>query len=112
MIDYIKIKDIEYPLQFSFRAVFGFMNSAGLETLEETEQEISLDYDALLDLFAEAIKCGVRKDDKFDKNPLSKQEIEDAIDDEPRLFMELQTKFNQSQVIKTFNQSDNADKKK
>ncbi|MDR8390999.1 hypothetical protein NC796_07615 [Aliifodinibius sp. S!AR15-10] len=112
MIEYIKINDKEYPIKFSFRAVFSYMNGSNVETLEDANTEVLLNFDSLLKLFEQAFKKGAKKDNDFDGKPLTADEIEDAIDEEPSLFIKLQETFNNSKVMKAFAGEELADKKK
>lgn len=111
MIQYIEIEDTKYPILFSFRAVFGYMNKANISSLEEAEKSISIDFDSLLSLYEQGFEKGARKDEEFDGDPLTAEEIEDAIDAEPALFQKLAELLNESKVMKSF-KGEETDKKK
>lgn len=111
MIQHIKIDGKEYPFLFSFRAVFSFMNSSNIQSLEEADQATSLDFDALLKLYEQASKKGAKK--AGDKElELTAEQIEDAIDEEPSLFVALQEAFEQSKVMRELNSPDKDTSKK
>lgn len=111
MIQYIKINGKEYPLIFSFRAVFSFMDSNDLNSIKEADEKVSVEFDALLSLYEQAFKKGARKDKSFDDKPLSAEEIEDALDNDPELFLELQKLFGDSKVVQSFANIGDTEKK-
>lgn len=113
MIQYVTIDEKEYPLLFSMRAVFGFMNNNNVDSLQGVEQKVTLEYDALLELFEQASKKGAKKEGS--DLVLTAEELEDRIDEDPELFMDLQKKFNESKVMEAMNKEASeefADKKK
>ena len=112
MIQQVTINDKQYPLLFSFRAVFSFMDGGNMTSIQEADNQMSVDFDSMLELYEQAFKKGAYKDDSFDGDPLSAEDIEDALDEDPTLFVTLQELFAESNVIKSFNdQEGNAVKK-
>jgi hypothetical protein len=78
------------------------MNHNSIDTLTEAEQKVSINYDSFLEMYEVAFEKGAKKDDDFEGEPLSKDEIEDAIDMNPKLFQQLQELFDNSSAIKAF----------
>ena len=96
MVEYIKIDDEKYPFKFGMRSFFNLMNSEDIEFLDEVQ--VNMSYDAFLQLAEDASKTGARKDGS-DELVLTQAELEDAIDEDPQIFIELQEAFKRSKVV-------------
>jgi len=109
MTHFIEIKDKEYPCRFGMRAVFNLMNSNDVEFVDDVR--VDMDYDTMLQLFEDASRTGVKREGG---EKLTADQIEEAIDDDPALFMRLQKVFQDSKVIQKFNEqnAEESDEKK
>jgi len=103
MIQHVKIGDKEYPFKFGMREVFQLTSKQGVE-FDEADKRIAMDFDAFLNLFHLASKKGARLEGS--DLVLSPVEIEDAIDDDPGVFMALQEALENSKVVQGMQQVD------
>lgn len=106
MITYIKIDDTEYPFVFGMREIYTLTKNAGVE-FHEADQAISMEFDLMLEVYHLASKKGVRKHakengdtaDQYAHLVLSKEAIEDRIDEDPDFFISLEEAFAESTVV-------------
>lgn len=106
MIQYVSIDGTEYPFKFGMREVYAFTNRNDIEfhqvddRINGDEQQVraNVPFDALLEIYHLASKKGARKADTPDLE-LSEEEIEDAMDDFPNVFMDLQEAFMESKAM-------------
>lgn len=97
MVQHIEIFGEQYPFKFGMREIYTFSNKNDVE-FDEVDQEISMDFDSFLELFHMASKKGARVEES--EQFLTPLEIEDAIDDDPDVFLALQEAFAESKVVK------------
>jgi len=112
MIDLIEVRGKRYPFLFSMRAVWFLTSSGKIEIKKgETDEETKVvaEYDDMLELFVIANKSAIGYDGKGDE--ITAKELEKGIDENPRLFIELQNALSKSGVLKMF-QEMGEDKKK
>lgn len=102
MIQHVKIGGKEYPFKFGMREVFQLTSQQGVE-FDEADKRIAMDFDAFLSLFHLASKKGARLEGS--DLVLSSIEIEDAIDDDPGVFMALQEALENSKVVQDMQQA-------
>jgi hypothetical protein len=91
MIRYIKIGVVEYPFLFGQRAFYTLNQSNGI-ALHELGDRLTVDFDALLKVYASASKRGAEKSGRPDL-VLRADEIEDIIDDSPEVSAALNAAF-------------------
>lgn len=104
MIQHVEINGESYPFKFGMREMLTFSQKHGVE-FDEVGKEITLDFDLFLDLFCSASKKGARRSENSDLT-ISEQELEDAIDDDPELFMKLNEAFENSNVVQKMQELD------
>lgn len=109
MVSYVEIGGKKYPFYFGMREVFAFSSKSGAE-FDEVDGKIAIDYDAFLELYEIASARGAKKDKS--ELVLTKDELEDAIDESPYLFMELQKIFENSKAIKSLKSGELGNQKK
>lgn len=97
MVQHVEINGTEYPFKFGMREIYAFSNKNDVE-FDEVDQQISMDFDSFLELFHMASKKGARIEDS--DLVLEPIEIEDAIDEDPQVFIDLQKAFEESKVVK------------
>lgn len=119
MIQRIDIKGKVYPFRFGLREIHHFQQSARFDgdpnDFVAAMTRVSVDFDAFLELFVLANKKGARllKDAEPDAaNTIEKTALEDALDDEPDLFRQLQDAFNVSMMSRDEAQGEDDSKKK
>ncbi len=113
MIHYVEINSKKYPFVFGMREVWMLSSGQGIE-FDDALQAVHLDFGLFLRLFESASKKGARRhaeENGGDVGALSltKEQIEDFVDDEPALFEDLQRVFNESKAFK--NLEDRVEKK-
>lgn len=112
MITYIKVDEVEYPFFFGMRELHTLTNARGIE-FHEVDQRVTMDFDLLLEIYHLASLKGVRKHAKENNQPanqyahlvLSKEAIEDLIDDDPEIMLQLEAAFNNSNVVQKVEES-------
>lgn len=97
MIQKIEINGKKYPFKFGMREIYTFSSNEGVE-FDEVDQKISMEFDSFLNLFHAASKKGARLTDS--DLVLSPVEIEDAIDEDPAVFVKLEKALEKSSVVK------------
>lgn len=120
---YVKINDKEYPFRFGQRELqtvaqnfVGKAANNGKEIeYDDLGQKLAQSFDLFLLAFhtASVKGCRIHKRDKGEEiDPLSEIEIEDAIDDDPDLYITLMDAFNDSQTVKSVEGTKKKGKKK
>lgn len=104
MVQFVKINNKEYPFYFGFRELFRFSQKNSVE-FSDIQGKVSVDFDALLELFALASKKGAKRNDTPEL-VLTAEEIETAVDEDAALFTALQNAFTESQVFKSMSAGD------
>jgi hypothetical protein len=94
MIYYVEIGGKKHPFKFGMRELFALSQQWNVqpETPEATLREVSMDFDAFLEAFILANKKGCRKhtaERGEEIEALTAESLEDALDDDPDLFTEL-----------------------
>lgn len=96
MNNIISIGGKDYPFHFGMRVFWYFTNSGEIE-FDEVDGRISSDYDSFLEMFVIANKSAIDRKEG-EEVPISKLQLEKAIDDKPELLFELQEAFKSSNV--------------
>lgn len=114
MIRLIKIGAVEYPFLFGQRAFYALNQSNGIG-LHELGDRLTVDFDALLKVYAAASKRGAEKSGRLDL-VLRADELEDIIDDFPDVAALLNAAFSDAltsrleQFVGAAGESDDAGK--
>lgn len=102
MIQYAEIDGKKHPFVFGMREMYNISRSAEVTEFDETVRRVAIDFDAFLELFHSASKKGCRhhlKETGEEIAPLSEQAIEDAVDEDPELFTQLNEMFEKSMPV-------------
>lgn len=115
MIQFVNIAGEEHPFFFGYRELWAFTSKRGIQ-LDELEGKVTMDFDAMMDLYALASAKGVRKALAAglitEGVPLSAVQIEDAIDADMRVMTNLQKAFVESSVFATKSATEDKGEKK
>lgn len=98
MNNIIKVGEKDYPFHFGMRVFWYVSQSNGIE-FDEVEGKIASDYDAFLEIYLIANKSALDRK-KSEALPVTKRQLEIAIDDDPDLMFKLQDAFQSSTVVK------------
>jgi hypothetical protein len=102
MIKFVNIAGEERPFFFGYRELWAFTSKRGIE-IDQVEQKITMDFDALVELFHLGSVKGVRKAVQAglisSGEPMSVEQIEDAIDADMQVMTDLQRAFVESSVF-------------
>lgn len=98
MNNIINIGGKDYPFHFGMR-VFWYVSQSGEIEFDQVEGRIESDYDSFLEMFVLANKSALDRKGS-EALPVTKRQLEIAIDDDPDLLFTLQEAFRNSSVVK------------
>jgi len=110
MINIIKVGEKDYPFHFGMRVFWHVSNSGQIE-FDEVDGRIESDYDSFLKLFVIANKAAMDREGN-EADPITTKQLEIAIDDSPKLMIELQNAFQNSSVIEKLQEAQAAGNEK
>lgn len=94
----INVDGKDYPFHFGMR-VFWYVTQSGDIEFDQVDGRINSEYDAFLEIFVMANRSALKRKES-EAVPLSKIQLEKAIDNDPNLMFELQEAFQNSKVVK------------